>query len=78
MRYVAPSKDEIDAMPPEQAEFHNVSTPWWSQVERAKALPIVDNVDMSSRYGRKRPTGCWLWCACEKMLVLLAASLLWC
>ena len=31
MRYVAPSKDEMDAMPPEQAEFHNVSTPWWSQ-----------------------------------------------
>jgi len=31
MRYAAPSKDEMDAMPPEQAKFHNVSTPWWSQ-----------------------------------------------
>jgi len=52
MRYVAPSKDELDATPPEQAEYHNVSTPWWSQVEQAKALPIVDNADMFSRYGR--------------------------
>jgi len=31
MRYVAPSKDEMDAVPPERAEYHNVSTPWWSQ-----------------------------------------------
>jgi len=31
MRYVAPSKDEMDAMSPEQAEYHNVSTPRWSQ-----------------------------------------------
>jgi len=53
MRYVAPSKDEMDAMPPEQAEYHDVSTPWWSRVEQAKVLPIVDNADVSSRYGRK-------------------------
>jgi len=31
MRYVAPSKGEMDAIPPEQAEYHNVSTPWWIQ-----------------------------------------------
>jgi len=53
MRYVVPSKDEMDAMSPEQAEYHNVSTPWWSRVEQATVLPIVDNADVSSRYGRK-------------------------
>ena len=31
MRYVAPSKDEMDAIPPERAEYHNISTPWWSE-----------------------------------------------
>ena len=50
MRYATPSKDEMDAMPPERAEYHNVSTHGGGRVEQAKSLPIVDNADVTSRY----------------------------
>jgi len=50
MRYVAPSKDEMDAVPPERVVYPHYGG---ARVEQAKVLPIVDNVDVSSRYGRR-------------------------